>query len=112
MAKWEEIVSGTKKTLGKAAIKVNEMADCAADSIKLESLKIKLCERYEELGRIVYSGMKDRKADKEKINAKIDEIEALIADIDAIKEKKKCRNTVTEDSAEASENTETEEKKD
>ena len=43
MAKWEEIVSGTKKTLGKAAMKVNEMADCAADSIKLESLKIKLC---------------------------------------------------------------------
>ena len=89
MANWDEFVSGTRKTFNKAAIKVNEVADCAADSIKIETLKIKLSERYEELGRIVYEGMSAGKADKEKISEKVDQIEAINAEIEALKEKKK-----------------------
>ena len=91
MANWCDIVSGTKKTFNKAALKVNEVADCAADSIKIEALKIKLSERYEELGRIVYQGMSEGKADKEKISEKVDQIDALNKDIEALKEKKKKR---------------------
>jgi SMC interacting uncharacterized protein involved in chromosome segregation len=101
MIKWNEFVSGAKKVLNKAVIKVSEVADCAADSIKTETLKIKLCERYEELGRIVYSGIKDEKADKEKIGNKIDEIEAIASKISAIKEKK--RKKEDDDTAEACE---------
>lgn len=107
MANWCDIVSGTKKTFNKAALKVNEVADCAADSIKIEALKIKLSEKYEELGRIVYQGMSEGKADKEKIGEKVDQIEALNADIEALKEKKRKKSAATEEKTE-----EAEEKKD
>ena len=45
MVNWNEVMSGAKKTFAKAAVKVSEVADCAADSIKLEGLKIKLAEK-------------------------------------------------------------------
>lgn len=92
MAKWESFISGAKKTFNKAAVKAGEVADCAADSIKIESLKIKLCERYEELGRIVYDEMKADKADAAKVSEKAAEIDELLAKIEEVKAKKAKKN--------------------
>lgn len=91
MANWNEIVSAAKKTFNKAAVKVNDFADCAAESIKIEALKIKLSEKYEELGRVVYDEMRADKADAEKVGEKAAEVDELIAKIKALKESKKKR---------------------
>ena len=101
MANWNEFVSGAKKTFNKAAVKAGEVADCAADSIKIETLKIKLSERYEELGKIVYEEMKAEKADAEKVSEKAAEIDALLEQIEELKQKKSKKCNCGKDAAEA-----------
>jgi len=93
MANWDEFVSGAKKTFNKAAVKVGEVADCAAESIKIESLKIKLSERYEELGRIVYEEVKSEKTNAARVGEKAAEIDELIAQIEELKAKKKNKKS-------------------
>ncbi len=88
MVNWNEFMSGAKKTFNKAAVKACEVADCAADSIKLEGLKIKLAEKYEELGRIVYEEVKSSKTNAARVGEKAAEIDALIAQIEELKAKK------------------------
>ena len=88
MANWNEFLTGAKKTFNKAAVKVGEVADCAADSIKLEGLKIKLAEKYEELGRIVYEEVKSSKTNAARVGEKAAEIDAIIAQIEELKVKK------------------------
>jgi hypothetical protein len=88
MANWNEFLTGAKKTFNKAAVKVGEVADCAADSIKLEGLKIKLAEKYEELGRIVYEEVKSSKTNAARVGEKAAEIDALLAQIEELKAKK------------------------
>lgn len=100
MTSWEEFVSGAKKTFNKAANKVNQMADNAADSIKIESLKIKLAEKYEELGKVVYAEMKAEKADPSKVSEKVAEIDALTAEIKALKNKNANKKEAEEASEE------------
>ena len=88
MVNWNEFMSGAKKTFTKAAVKVGEVADCAADSIKLEGLKIKLAEKYEELGRIDYEEVKSSKTNAARVGEKAAEIDALLAQIEELKAKK------------------------
>ncbi len=91
MANWNEIVSSAKKTFNKAAVKVNDFADCAAESIKIEALKIKLSEKYEALGKVVYDEMKADKANADKVGEAAAEVDEIIAKIEALKESKKKR---------------------
>jgi hypothetical protein len=93
MANWNEIMSGAKKTFHKAAMKVGEVADCAAESMKIEALKIKLAEKYEELGRIVYEEVKSSKTNAARVGEKAAEIDALIAQIEELKAKKKNKKS-------------------
>ena len=107
MANWNEFLSAAKKTFNKAAVKVNDFADCAAESIKIEALKIKLSEKYEELGRVVYEEMRAEKADAEKVGEKAAEVDDIIAKIEALKESKKKRcekECAAEDASEAEDN--------
>ena len=87
MATWNEFLSSAKKAFNKAAVKVNDIADTASDSIKIETLKIKLCEKYEQLGRIVYDEMKSEadEANAQPAADKAAEIDALNAQIAALK---------------------------
>ena len=101
MATWEDFVSGAKKTFNKAAVKAGEVADCAAESIKIESLKIKLCEKYEELGRIVYEEVKSSKTNAARVGEKAAEIDALLAQIEELKAKKKNKKSGKEAEAKA-----------
>ncbi len=91
MANWNEIVSSAKKTFNKAAVKVNDFAYCAAESIKIEALKIKLSEKYEALGKVVYEEMKADKANADKVGEVAAEVDDIIAKIEALKESKKKR---------------------
>ena len=100
MANWNEFVAGAKKTFNKAAVKVGEVADSAAESIKIEGLKIKLAEKYEELGRIVYEEVRSSKTHAERVGEKAAEIDALIAQIEALKEKKKNGKQTSDATAE------------
>jgi hypothetical protein len=100
MANWNEFVAGAKKTFNKAAVKVGEVADSAAESIKIEGLKIKLAEKYEELGRIVYEEVRSSKTNAERVGEKAAEIDALIAQIEALKEKKKNGKKTSDATAE------------
>ena len=96
MANWDEFVSCAKKTFNKAALKVNDAADCAADTVKIEAVRIQLCERYEQLGRMLYADMKAGTADKEKINEKIAEIDAFIEKMAMLKERRSQRCSKSE----------------
>ena len=90
MSSWDEFISSAKKAFNKAAVKVNDLADTAADSIKIESLKLKLSQKYEELGKIVYNEMKSSTDDAsaEKAADKAAEIDAINSEIEALKAKK------------------------
>ena len=93
MVNWNEFMSGAKKTFTKAAVKACEVADCAVDSIKIETLKIKLAEKYEQLGRIVYEEVKSSKTNAARVGEKAAEIDALIAQIEELKAKKNSKKS-------------------
>lgn len=98
MSSWDEFISSAKKAFNKAAVKVNDLADTAADSIKIESLKLKLSQKYEELGKIVYNEMKSSTDDAsaEKAADKAAEIDAINSEIEALKAKKEKKRSASE----------------
>lgn len=98
MSSWDEFISSAKKAFNKAAVKVNDLADTAADSIKIESLKLKLSQKYEELGKIVYNEMKFSTDDSsaEKAADKAAEIDAINSEIEALKAKKEKKRSASE----------------
>lgn len=100
MSSWDEFISSAKKAFSKAAVKVNDLADTAADSIKIESLKLKLSQKYEELGKIVYNEMKSSTDDSsaEKAADKAAEIDAINSEIEALKAKKEKKRSASEKS--------------
>ena len=81
------------------AAKLGDFADTAADSIKIETLKLKLCEKYEQLGKIVYEEMTSPAAvaNAEKAADKATEIDALHAQINARKERINKRKDTKEE---------------
>jgi hypothetical protein len=74
---WEEFKSGAGKIASKAACRVGELADAAAARIKLQGVKLRLCEEYEKLGRLTYRSCKQ--------GTPTDAAEAVIAEIDRLR---------------------------
>ncbi len=101
MANWNEFLSSAKKAFNKAAVKVNGFADNAADTLKIESLKLKLSEKYEQLGKLVYNEMKAEAGNPnaEKVAEKAAEIDALHEEIKALKARKDKRKSEKEEAA-------------
>ena len=86
MSGWNEFKADASKVASKVATKTGEMADAATARIKLQSLKLKLCEEYEKLGRLTYKSAKsdevtDTAEQIAKIDALRDEIQKLKNDI-------------------------------
>lgn len=54
MSSWDEIKTDASKLASKVAQKTGELADIAALRLRQQSLKLKLCEEYEKLGRLTY----------------------------------------------------------
>ena len=86
MSGWNEFKADASKVASKVATKTGEIADAATARIKLQSLKLKLCEEYEKLGRLTYKSAKsdevtDTAEQIAKIDALRDEIQKLKNDI-------------------------------
>lgn len=58
MSGWEEFKNDAGKIASKAAVKAGELTDAAAACIKLQGMKLRLCEEYEKLGRLTYKAKK------------------------------------------------------
>jgi hypothetical protein len=59
MSGWEDLKNDAGKIASKAAVKAGEITDAAASRIKLQGYKLRLCEEYEKLGRLVYKAHKN-----------------------------------------------------
>ena len=86
MSSWNEFKTDASKVASKVATKTGEIADAATARIKLQALKLRLCEEYEKLGRLTYKSAKtDEAVDTAdqiaKIDALRDEIQQLKDDI-------------------------------
>ncbi len=86
MSSWNEFKADASKLASKVAVKTGEIADAATAQLKLQGLKLRLCEQYEKLGRITYKAAK-RSEDDDPIDtdAQIAEIDALTQEIKALK---------------------------
>ena len=89
MSSWNEFKTDASKVASKVATKTGEIADTATMHIKLQTLKLKLCEEYEKLGRLTYKSAKtDETVDTAEQIAKIDALRDEIQKLqDAIKNK-------------------------
>ena len=92
MAKWDEIKTDASKVASKVAAKTGELADATAARIRLQSLKLKLCEEYEKLGKLTYKSVKTSKeTGTEQQIAKIDairlEMKQIKDKLEALKQK-------------------------
>ena len=59
MSGWEEFKNDASKIVSKAAVKARELTDAAASCLKLQGMKLRLCEEYEKLGRLTYKAEKN-----------------------------------------------------
>ena len=87
MSKWDNIKSGVSRAANKTAKKANELAESAAQKLKLKAMNAKLSEKYEMLGRLTYKQLKSERSQAEKIAETIDAIDKLRADIKELKER-------------------------
>ena len=89
MSSWNDFKTDAGKFASKAAVKASELTDAATAHIKLQGLKLRLCEEYEKLGKIKYVEIKTGNASEKEseIIAGIDSlrrrIKKLEADIEA-----------------------------
>lgn len=59
MADWNEIKHDLERTVNGVGRELTKLGNTAATKLKLNSLKVELCELYEELGRISYKKLRD-----------------------------------------------------
>ena len=93
--KLNDFIKGAKKVTKKAASTTMELADIASLNVKLQGQKVKLSEKFEELGRLSYGKLANDEDNAEKIAsavAAIDQLKEAIEDIKAeITAKKRVR---------------------
>ena len=77
MSAFRRFCTATKRTANKVANKAEELADSAVLAVKIKNLEMKVEEKYEELGRLVYRDLHtDDDLEEEKL--------ALVAAIDGL----------------------------
>ncbi len=93
MSSWNEFKADASKLASKVAVKTGEIADAATAQLKLQGLKLRLCEQYEKLGRLTYKAAK-RSEDDEPIDvgAQIAEIDHIRDEIKTLKEQINNKN--------------------
>ena len=94
--KLECFIKSAKKATKKAANKTMELADIASLNVKLQGLKVKLSEKFEELGKLSYkklSGIGEISTDEAteaESDATVDKIAELVEQIDKLYEEISC----------------------
>ena len=79
MSSWNDFKADAGKFASKAAAKASELTDAATAHIKLQGLKLRLCEEFEKLGKAKYAEIKTGKAS--------DNEDEIIAAIDTLRRK-------------------------
>lgn len=87
MSKWNDIKSGATRVANKTAKKANELAETAAQKLKLKAMNARLSEKYETLGRLTYKQLKSERSQAENIAHTIADIDKLREDVKALKER-------------------------
>ena len=98
--KFQNFMNSAKKAGKKAAAKTAELADTASMNIKLQGLKVKLSEKFEELGKLSYNKLSgigeitaeptDDSAELEKVDDTVDKIAGLVDQINKLYEQISC----------------------
>jgi len=87
MSSWNEFKADASKLASKVAVKTGEIADAATVQLKLQGLKLRLCEQYEKLGRLTYKAAKGSEDDEPvDVDAQIAEIDRIKSDIKTLQE--------------------------
>ena len=77
MSTFRRICTATKRTALKITDKAEQLVDSATASVKVKALEMRIEEKYEDLGRLIYRDLHtDDNLEEEKL--------ALIAEIDAL----------------------------
>ena len=87
MSGWNEFKTDASKLVSKVAVKTSELADAASAQLRLQGLRLRLCEEYEKLGRLTYKAEKRTEEDDPiDVAPQITEIDRIREDIRALKE--------------------------
>ena len=79
MAGWDEFKNDASKIISKAAVKAGEITDAMTASVRIQGIKLRLCEEYERLGRLAYKENRkniDTSTESEEVMTKIDKLRA------------------------------------
>lgn len=76
MSSWEEFKADASKIASKVATKTGELADAAAIQVRRQTIKLRLSEQYERLGRLTYAAARstDEQPDCTAVLEAIDEL--------------------------------------
>ena len=86
MSGWNEFKADASKLASKVAVKTGELADAASSQLKLQGLRLRLCEKYEKLGRLTYKAEKRTEEDEPiDLAPQIAEIDRIRQEIRALK---------------------------
>ena len=108
MSTFRRICDVTKRTAIKIATKAEEIADSAVETVKIKNLEMKIEEKYEDLGRLIYRDLHtedDLEEEKLRIIAEIDALFDTIATLKATPAKEAPAEEEAEAAAEATEET-------
>ena len=82
---WDEIYSKARKTVSKAADKLNQATDLATLQVKLSLSERKLDEEYAALGKIAYRHFVEEKSSAEEVASAIASVQAAQLEVDDYK---------------------------
>jgi hypothetical protein len=105
---WKEFCAGINKVANKAAVKIEELSDSASLYMKEKSLDVKLCQAYENLGRLYYEQLDGAVGKADKIDECVKEIDRLKLEIGEIRvqaEQNKKKNEAESETPAADEST-------
>lgn len=86
MSSWEEFKTDASKLASKVATKTGELADAAAMQVRRQTIKLRLCEEYERLGRLTYASARGN-AEQPDCTAVLEAIDELRRQLDELGEK-------------------------
>lgn len=84
MSKFNEFMNKVGKAADKAANEGAKLADKAAAKVKIKAEEARLCEKYEELGRLCYENFEDATNLPENISASVEKIKEQIEKINIL----------------------------
>lgn len=85
MSTFRRLCTATKRTAKQVVDKAESLADSAVTAVKIKNLEMKIDEKYEELGRLIYRDLHIDESLEEQKLALIAEIDGLYYAIDSLK---------------------------